>query len=463
MILLALFWFVQFTDKLGSAPIQFSDRATENRLKWDIPTDSLDYAVVPAYVDSVRKKGAQICHVSRWMNGCTIEADSATIQAIELLPFVLSIELTRDNYVSTSTSASKRLLASSPDPYQDNGKQLDVFHLRELHQRGYEGQGIRMAVIDGGFCYVDTASCLDYVRERLIGTYSFSSDTSSFYSTEGSHGANCLSFIAGKTDTYHGAAIEAEYILIRSEEMHTESPKEMDNLVAALELCDSLGVNIISCSLGYRLFDNPAFNFTHEQVDGHTLRVSRAAGIAARKGILCCFSAGNDGNKEWHYIGVPTDADGILSVGAVCADSTMASFSSYGPTADGRVKPEVCAVGSNAVYINTQTGLPKTGNGTSYATPLLAGLAACLWSALPDESAQEIRQRIIQSAHLYPNDDPLHQMGYGIPDALEAYLSQPTGLRERANVGSNRCAKVLRNGRLYIFRDGQLYTVTGFR
>ena len=464
---LALFWFVQLTDKLGSAPIHFSDRATENRLLWSIPTDSLDYAVSPNYISAIRATGARVCHVSRWMNGMTIEADSATMLEVKALPCVASVELTRDDTPPSSAVVAKRLLADTIDPYQDNAKQLDVYNLRCLHQLGYEGQGIRMAVIDGGFCNVDTAACLSYVRNRIIGTYSFSTDTSSFYSKEGGHGANCLTFIAAKTTTYHGAAIEAEYVLIRSEEMRTESPKEMDNLVAALELCDSLGVNVISCSLGYRLFDNPAFNFPHEQVDGNTMRASRAAAIAAKKGILCCFSAGNDGNKDWHYIGIPADAKDILTIGAVRKDSTMASFSSYGPTADGRVKPEVSAVGSEAIYVSTQTGLASKGNGTSYSTPLVAGFAAALWSAMPNVPAQEIRERIIHSAHLYPSYDPNNQMGYGIPNAWKAYINNPTGIvNVNDNGGSDHTGKDVNkimspNGRIIIRKANKMYSILG--
>ncbi len=469
---LALFWFVQLTDKLGSAPIQFSDRATENRLLWSIPTDSLDIAVSPNYISAVRATGARVCHVSRWMNGLTIEADSATMLAVKSLPCVASVELTRDEtHPSSSVAVEKKLFADTSDPYQDNAKQLDVYNLRPLHQLGYEGQGIRMAVIDGGFCNVDTAACLSYVRDRIIGTYSFSTDTSSFYSKEGGHGANCLTFIAAKTATYHGAAIEAEYVLIRSEEMRTESPKEMDNLVAALELCDSLGVNVISCSLGYRLFDNPAFNFPHEQVDGKTMRASRAAAIAAKKGILCCFSAGNDGNKDWHYIGIPADAKDILTIGAVRKDSTMASFSSFGPSADGRVKPEVSAVGSEAVYVSTQSGLASKGNGTSYSTPLVAGLAAALWSAMPTAPAQEIRERIIRSAHLYPSSDPNNQMGYGIPDAWKAYINEPTGMINHNDNDNHNGAfghsgksvdKIMSpNGRIMIRKANKIYSILG--
>jgi len=456
LLLLTLFWFVQFTDKLGSAPIQFSDRATENRILWSVDTDSLDYAVVPAYLDSVRAKGAKVCHVSRWMNGCTIEGDSTVAEAIGQLPFVAMVEQTRnDNYPTRISQRKFARTETATDPYRDNGQQLDVYNLRPLHQLGYEGQGIRIAVIDIGFSGADTASCLQ--AATIVGTYDFSSDTASIYSPVGQHGSNCLSFIAAQTSTYHGAATEAEFILIRSEEIYSESPKECDNLIAAMELCDSLGVNILTVSLGYCAFDNPAWNYTYADMNGRTTRVSRAAAIAARKGMLLCLAAGNEGNKTWHHICAPSDADSVLTVGACGTDSVMGAFSSYGPAVDGRVKPEVSAVGVQATYWHTISNQATAGNGTSYATPLMAGLAACLWSAYPNESARQIRQRIIESAHLYPGSDTNHQMGYGIPDAWKAYQSTPTWLKEEAH--PIPYTKFIYQGHLYIVREGKVYTI----
>jgi len=463
LILLTLFWFVHFTDKLGSAPITFSERATENRIKWNIKTDSLDYAVVPEYVDSVRKKGGSVCYVSRWMNGCTIEADSATAQAIAALPFVKNVEQTRNN--TKASGVSKRKFPS-PLTFTNtltNTQQLEVYNLLPLHELGYEGQGKLIAVVDAGFSYADTASCFDSVRSHIVGTYDFSADKTSIYSSH-QHGSNCLSFIAALTPTYRGAATQADYILIRTEENDAESPKECDNLIAAYELCDSLGVNIITTSLGYRLFDDPQFDLSYDMLDGRTTRVSRAATIAARKGMLLCQSAGNDGNnQQWNRISIPSDADSILTVGALGMDSVMAVFSSYGPSADDRVKPEVSAVGVQAVYWDTSSNTKKMGNGTSYSTPLVAGLAACLWSALPDASAMEIRQRIIESAHLYPSHDSNNQMGYGIPNAWKAYQNLPAELIEIQSIKSSGQygRKILIDGQLYIQLHENRYTVLG--
>lgn len=248
---------------------------------------------------------------------------------------------------------------------------------------------------------------------------------------------------------------------MRAEENNTESPKEMDNLVAALEKADSLGVNVFSVSLGYALFDNDAWSLNKRtDLDGITTRVSRAATIAARKGMLVCVAAGNEGDSGWRTISAPADADSVLTVGAVDTDSLIGSFSSYGPSSDGRVKPEVCAVGVQATLIYP-SGTIVTSNGTSFATPLLAGLAASLWSALPDENAMQIRERIIRSANLYPNHDTSYHMGYGIPDAWAAYTSQPSAISIQKSAISSQ--KVLQDGKLYIQREGQLYDVMGRR
>jgi subtilisin family serine protease len=237
----------------------------------------------------------------------------------------------------------------------------------------------------------------------------------------------------------------------------------MDNLVAALEKADSLGVNIFSVALGYYKFDNDAWSLNKQaDLNGKTTRCSRAATIAARKGILVCVAAGNEGDSEWRMISVPADADSVLTVGAVGTDSVIGDFSSYGPSSDGRLKPEVCAVGVQATMVSPD-GYIVRGNGTSFATPLMAGFAACLWSALPDENAMQIRERIIRSANHYTSPDILNNhSGYGIPDAWKAYTMKPTGIEE-AQRNDIQCTKVLRNGQLYLIYKGKMYDVRGLR
>ena len=337
-------------------------------------------------------------------------------------------------------------------------EQLDLLNLTPLHQAGFEGQGILMAICDGGFTNAHTLPC--FRHELELGHFDFTDDADPFYGAEGTHGLACLSTISALTDNYHGAATRAQYYLMRSEEMHSESPKEMDNLIAALEKADSLGVNIFSVSLGYFYFDNPEWNLSHDMLDGSTTRLSIATTIAARKGMLVCVAAGNEAQSDWHKICVPADADSILSIGAVTATGEMSNFSSYGPSADGRVKPEVCAQGVQTALI-APDGTVVQSNGTSFAAPTIAGLAASLWSALPNENAMQIRQRIIDSSDRALTPD-YQQFGYGIPDAWKAYTlyAEQTPSIE---LNENKARKIVRDGQILILQGEQLFTPTGQR
>ena len=315
-----------------------------------------------------------------------------------------------------------------------------------------------MAICDGGFTNANTLPC--FRQELALGHFDFTDDAAPFYGAEGTHGLACLSTISALTDNYHGAATRAQYYLMRSEEMHSESPKEMDNLIAALEKADSLGVNIFSVSLGYFYFDNPEWNLSHDMLDGSTTRLSIATTIAARKGMLVCVAAGNEAQSNWHKICVPADADSILSIGAVTATGEMSTFSSYGPSADGRVKPEVCAQGVQTALI-APDGTVFQSNGTSFAAPTIAGLAASLWSALPNENAMQIRQRIIDSSDRALTPD-YQQFGYGIPNAWKAYTlyAEQTPSIE---LNENKARKIVRNGQILILQGEQLFTLTGQR
>ena len=458
LILLHIF-FVSFTDKPEKSAPALSPRAIEQRAKWSIPTDELDYPVCSMYLDSLRKMGVEIQHTSRWFNGATCAMSFSLAKTVVKLSFVTDVEMTRND--SSSPLSMRKFMRTKQDSVVTlwSAQQQAVYNLQPLHDAGFEGQGILMTICDAGFQNSDSLPC--YRRDSLeLGHFDFTDNDYSFYGDGPGtfHGNNCLSFISGIQEGYHGAATQAKYYLMRSEEGYTESPKEMDNLVAAMEKADSLGTNIFSCSLGYFNFDNPEWNLYHNMLDGKTTRVSRAATIAARKGMLLCIAAGNEGNKNWIKIDVPADADSILTVGAVGYDSICSAFSSYGPSADGRVKPEVCAVGVYAMYIN-YSGQILGGNGTSYATPLLAGLAASLWSALPDENAMQIRERIIRSADRYANPDSV-QYGYGIPDAWKAYTMTLPQAVSQTNAATN-ALKIIRNGQVLIVRNGHTYDVAG--
>ncbi len=460
LILLNVF-FVSFTDKPEKSAAALSPRAVEQRAKWDIPTDAMDYPVAHLYVDSLRRMGAKVFHTSRWFNGATVEMSDELASKVQALDFVDAVEMTRDN--SESLYASKRRVITREETSDDPGiiteQQLGLYNLLPLHEAGFEGQGILMAVCDGGFYNANILTC--FRQEQELGHFDFTDDAVDIYGHTGTHGTECLSTISGSTTIYKGAATKANYYLMRSEESNTESPKEMDNLVVALETADSLGVNVFSVSLGYAYFDNDKWSLNkNTDLDGKTTRVSRAATIAARKGMLVCVAAGNEGNNAWRTISVPADADSILTVGAVSTWGEIGDFSSYGPSSDGRIKPEVCAVGVWTQLINPGGNI-VTSNGTSFATPLLAGLAASLWSALPDENAMQIRSRIIRSADRYLNPDT-QQYGYGIPNAWKAYTMGPEGI-EDVQTETNSCQKILRNGQIIILRNGIEYTISGQR
>lgn len=461
LIFLLNVYFVSFTDKPEKSAPALSPRAVEQRAKWDIPTDAMDYPVAHLYVDSLRRMGAKVFHTSRWFNGATVEMSDELASKVQNLGFVEAVEMTRDK--SDPLYASKRRLVAREETSDDPGilseQQLALYNLLPLHEAGFEGQGILMAVCDGGFYNANILTC--FRQEQELGHFDFTDDAVDIYGHTGTHGTECLSTISGSTTIYKGAATKANYYLMRSEESKTESPKEMDNLVVALETADSLGVNVFSVSLGYAYFDNDQWTLNkNTDLDGKTTRVSRAATIAARKGMLVCVAAGNEGNNAWRTISVPADADSILTVGAVSTWGEIGDFSSYGPSSDGRIKPEVCAVGVWTQLIHPG-GNVVASNGTSFATPLLAGLAASLWSALPDENAMQIRSRIIRSADRYLNPD-MDQYGYGIPDAWKAYTMGPEGI-EDVQTETTSCQKILRNGQIFILRNGIEYTISGQR
>ena len=466
-LLIILFaFFVQFTDKAGSDRIALSQTALDKRAERGIAIDSLDYAVSPVYLDSLQALGCHIYHSSRWMNGASIETDSNTIQRIAQWPFVDTIYLTRQRGESAPQNAgvfgdpaeAKGNEAKDEETTWLSDPQTEQLQLHLLHEAGFHGQGIAMAIVDGGFQNVDTLSAFDAVRDQILGIYDTTDDIDPITGSTGNHGVKCFSTIAAITPDYQGAATAANYYLIRSEEHQTESPKEMDNWVAAIEIADSLGVDILSSSLGYAMFDDDRHTLSYADMNGQTTRCSRAANIAAEKGMLVIVAAGNEGNKAWHYISAPADADNILTVGAVNIHDSIAAFSSWGPTADGRVKPEVCATGSQTALINPLNNSVIYGNGTSFACPIIAGMAACIWSAMPHATNMEIRERIIQSADRYTQ--PHDQYGYGIPNAWQAY-EQTTDIPSIPSNHVPSAQKVLINGQLWILHNGEKYNVMG--
>ncbi len=431
-------YWVAFTDKHGTigtldAPQDYlSARAIERRAKQGIAIDSLDLPVSVVYRDSILRLGGQFIHQSRWHNGITIEVDDNVIDRIRSCSFVRYVERTQSQgqALRKPKFAAERKQINAATSFSANSAftnslESDVFthmiRLDSLHNRGYRGAGMQIAVVDNGFHGVNQLAA--FADVDIIDTKDFVQAGGNVFA-QGEHGTMVLSTIAANVcNEYEGTATEAGFYLLRSEDDYSESIREVDAMVAAFEWADSVGADIITSSLGYYYFDDATTDYTYAMHDGKTLRNSIAATISARKGMLVCISAGNEGNDAWHYISSPSDADSILAVGAVQSNGWHSAFSSYGPTADGRVKPEICTMGS-VVPLYNPIGLLTRSNGTSFSCPIAAGMAACLWSAIPELTNMEVRERILRFAS--QSNQPDNMLGYGIPNAWESYLGYET-------------------------------------
>ncbi len=438
-------YIIKLKDK-GTNPYSISNpsqyltaRALARRTRYSIPIDSSDLPITPRYIDSIRLAGAvTILNSSKWLNQVAIQTNDVTaLNKISTFPFVLSAAPLAP-FTSTAAPAQKKLETVSnsvngPVLQQDNivadyfsyGQSYGQVHIHNgefLHNRGFRGQGMQLAVIDAGFLNYLTIPTFDSVRNngQILGTWDFVAGNASV-NEDHPHGTNCLSTIAANMPgTFVGTAPKASFYLYRTEDAATEYPVEEQNWAAAAERADSLGVDICSVSLGYFTFDNAQFNYTYANMNGNTSMIARAADIAAQKGMLVVVANGNEGTSSWHYLITPADADSVLAVGAVSTNGVVGSFSSYGPSSDGQIKPAVAAVGVNAIVASTSNGQPVSGSGTSFACPNMAGLATCLWQAFPEVNNMNIINTLEQSANRASNPDD--RTGYGIPDVKKAFV-----------------------------------------
>ena len=435
-----IYW-VQFTDKANSPysidnpEAYLSQRALDRRARLGIEIDEYDIPVNPQYLQAVADCGAQLLNPSKWLNGVTVYTSSTSvINAINALDFVEVVrncknhpEAQRDKEIWL---ANEMKVSGSPVVARDyyGGAHDQVFQLRvnELHDMGYDGTGVVIAVLDGGFVGTDTHHCFDNMREegRLLGVRDFVYGSESVYS-QSTHGTSCLSTIAAyDPQNMVGTAPKASFYLFHTEDGNGENIVEEYNWVSAAEYADSLGVDVCTTSLGYIDFDMPQWDHPIEHYDGHTAPMTIGAEIAASRGIICTNSAGNEGDG-YCTLGIPADAEHILTIGAVNAAGERAYFSSVGPTYDGRIKPDVMAVGQGTYVASGYEwyGDYYNGDGTSFSNPVLAGAVACLRQARPDASVQEICDAI-RAAGNYANN-PDNYYGYGIPDFVEALEMLP--------------------------------------
>lgn len=402
-----------------------SEWAVKKREKNNIPIQIEDMPVSPNYLNQIISFGLTPIVSSKWMNTVVVHtSDSMLIHEIEKLDIIDSVkwvwrghhlQLSNQNRPSDTTFVSSDNILDNHYGYAE--KQMALLNGEKLHEAGYEGEGIRIAVIDAGFLNVDRITAFDSLQ--LIGTKNIVFPEESVF-LQDHHGTKVLSCLAANMPgVMVGTAPKASYLLIKSEDGRTEYPIEEDYWVAAIEYADSVGVDIISSSLGYSYYDVQELSYEQSQLDGQSVFISRAAGKVSRKGILLCSSAGNEGNGTWKKVTVPADGRDILTVGSIDADGKRSSFSSYGRTVDGRIKPDVVAMGGTTYFIDSD-GRIIYGNGTSFAAPMVAGLAACLWQALPELSNMELLELIRKSADRYANPDP--EVGYGLPDMYKAYI-----------------------------------------
>ena len=430
-------YWVMFADKgqcrHGPVELALSQRALDRRAAHNVSLDEQDRPVNKYYINQVRQTGAQIANRSKWLNAVSVLATPVQFTQLKSLPFVTEVKpvghMQKTEWPMHSDQLSlvrNTKTTVSTFSYGMSGNQLSLLNGTYFHDMNYRGQGIRIAVLDGGFENADNIPAFDsmWANNRVLATWDFvDGDTNVFHL--GGHGTNVLSTIAGLLNgQLIGAAPYAQFLLLKSEDQSKETPIEEDNWVAAAEYADSAGADIISSSLGYNTFDGGIGDYTWDDLDGRTATTTKAAIIAARKGILVVNSAGNEGSGSWQKIITPADADSILAVGGVDAAGSYVQFSSKGPTADGRIKPDIVAQASGVILSRTD-GVIGPGNGTSFAAPVISGMAACLWQKYPEASAWEIREAIVQSASLYNN--PNNEMGNGIPNfrIADAILSQP--------------------------------------
>ncbi|RXP53233.1 T9SS C-terminal target domain-containing protein [Lutibacter sp. HS1-25] len=411
-----------------------SQRSLDRRLRYNIPIDIMDVPVEATYISQVKNAvGITVKAKSKWLNALHIQGLETDISNLTSLGFVEKIvfadknlNTASKNKVSQKTFQHKNKLEITTNfNYGNAANQIKMLKGEVLHQNNFTGEGMQIAILDAGFPDVDNFEAFKRMRDnnQILGGYDFVNRSEDFY-TGFYHGMAVLSNIAGYVDNeFVGTAPDADFYLFITEDYLNETPLEESLWVEAAEKADSLGVDVLNTSLGYTTFDNAAYDYTYNDMDGKTTFISRGAEIAFSRGMIVVNAAGNEGTNAWHYISAPADAPSVLSIGAVNASGVIANFSSYGPTSDGRVKPDICAQGAG-VYIVDQFGNVVTSNGTSFASPVLTGVITCLWQAFPDKSNAEIVQLVKESAHLFLN--PTNHMGYGIPNFESVYNTLDT-------------------------------------
>ena len=441
-------YFVQFRDKadsqfsLSNPSAYLSAKTVERRIRTGVGFDSLDLPVNGDYIQQVLQQGnSNLLLKSKWFNSITVELLDTSIaaawkQQVEDLPFVFQVKSLPSvplEKISIHKGTQSEEGMVSDDFYGPSFRQTEMLNGHLLHQLGLNGQGMDIAVFDGGFLFADLLPAMShlFVEGRIIETHDFLHYNSPDVFDASTHGTMVLSHMAGiMEDSLYGTAVEANYYLFQTEDVFREVRLEEDTWIQAAEWADSIGIDVINSSLGYSLFDEDYMNYSTSDMNGSTTRISQAAEICALKGTLVVNSAGNSGDDPWHVITAPSDAEHVLCIGAVNFSGVHASFSGYHPPGLNDVKPNIVAMGRQTVYAASDSTISR-GNGTSFSSPIIAGMAATLWQAFPTATNMDIFNAIEESASLYstPNDS----MGYGIPDFWKAFVNLSNEIYSQPN------------------------------
>lgn len=431
---------VYFNNKPSAATFlanpltMLTQRALDRRIAQNISLDITDVPVEQSYITQIAAStGITVMAKSRWMNALHIRGTLANIQALTNLSFVNNItfanhslnpggRVSQNNKIS---AVNKQFETQVIYNYGDSQNQIEMLNGHLLHQQNYTGQGKVIAVLDSGFLGVNTAIPFQNLitNNQILGGYNFPDQNTNYFSRH-NHGSNVLSTMGGFAEgQLVGTAPNANYYLFITEDINSENPVEESYWVEGAELADYYGADVINSSLGYFGYDNPTYSHQYDDMIGNKTFASKGANMAFSKGIVVVISAGNSGATTEPHIGTPADAIGALTIGAVNSLEQYAAFSSIGPSYDGRVKPDVCAKGLGTT-VCSPTGTIYNSSGTSFSSPVIAGMVATFWSAVPNLTAQQVVQFIKQSSDNYSN--PTIQKGYGIPDfqlALTAALN----------------------------------------
>lgn len=426
-------------------------KAIQRRQKEKLAIDSLDLPVSEKYIDLLRKNSNHLLYNSKWLNASILVADEAQVNTIKSFPFVEKVVYVAPGFYQPPGS---RILSELEGPAQDPFKtehpkwkskensasanaydfQNQLIGIDKMHQEGFTGKGVSIAVLDAGFPGVNTASPFAYLvnNKKIIAQKNIVKPWQKEVFTDHPHGTNVLSLIgANEPGKLVSGAYDAEYILVITEDVYTEYWIEELNWVRGAEFADSLGVDIINSSLGYIDFDDASMTYQTKDLDGKTTIIAKGAKIASDKGILVVNSVGNYGSTGASSLISPADVKEVLAIGSVTQQLTVSGFSSRGPTGDGRIKPDLAAFGNSPVLV-LSNGAAGSSSGTSFSGPQVAALAAGLWGAKPEWTRAELVDNLLRSATQFEKPD--NQLGYGIPDFYKAYYGEILSVEEDEDI-----------------------------